>query len=65
MTYGDLQSVVLYRDVGRNQWRWAIYDTEGLWDGLFPTRRAGRVAFVKRRDAAACREPQASAQGDL
>lgn len=33
--YGDLRSVVLYRDLGRNRWRYAVYDTLGVSDGYF------------------------------
>ena len=34
--YGVLAAVVLYRDRPRDRWRWAIYDSLGVWDGWLP-----------------------------
>lgn len=31
--YGVLQTVVLYKDLRGDRWRYAIYDTTGVWDG--------------------------------
>ena len=31
--YGELTSVVLYRDFRGNRWKYAIYDSVGVWDG--------------------------------
>ena len=34
--YGELASVVLYRDLRGDRWRYAIYDSVGVWDGWLP-----------------------------
>jgi hypothetical protein len=31
--YGELASVVLYRDLRGDRWKYAIYDSVGVWDG--------------------------------
>lgn len=34
--YGELASVVLYRDVRGDRWKYAIYDSVGVRDGWLP-----------------------------
>jgi hypothetical protein len=34
--YGELARIVLYRDVRGDRWRYAIYDSIGVWDGWLP-----------------------------
>ena len=38
--YGELTSVVLYRDSRGNRWKYAIYDSVGVWDGWLPDLEA-------------------------
>ncbi len=55
--YGELQSVLLYRDVRGDRWKYAIYDSGGHYDGWlvglslehsFPDAAAALAAFVQK-----------------